>query len=196
LIFSEMLNGSSKKIKFLLTKVVNSQEELNDSREIYNQAAKEIDNLFKENYPSEEISNFEKPGNSLEFQENDVEKPSPKLKSIFKKIALKAHPDRLLSLPSEEVEKREKLFTSAAAALEDCDILKLMEIAQELDIPVPDLSQEEIISIEKKINDIKEEIGRIQSTVIWKWYFSVDPKEKDEILKKMFELMYERNSRT
>ena len=71
-----------------------------------------------------------------------------------------------------------------------------MEIAQELNIPVPDLSQEEIISIEKKINDIKEEINRIQSTVIWKWYFSVDPKEKDEILKKMFELMYERNSRT
>lgn len=191
-----MLNGSSKKIKFLLTKVSNSQEELNDSREIYNQAAKEIDSLFKENYPSEEISNFQKPGNSPETQESDAEKPSPKLKSIFKKIALKAHPDRLLSLPSEEVEKREKLFTSAAAALEDRDILKLMEIAQELNIPVPDLSQEEIISIEKKINDIKEEINRIQSTVIWKWYFSVDPKEKDEILKKMFELMYERNSRT
>lgn len=191
-----MLKSSCKKIKFLLTKLTNSQEELDDSREIYNQAAKDIDRRFKKKYPSEDISDFQETSNPHKVEEPSKEKPSIKLKSIFKKIALKAHPDRLLDMPEKEAEKKEKLFTSATNALEDGDILKLIVIADELDIETPELSQEEINEVEKKISDIKEEINRIQSTIIWKWFFSVDPKEKDKILKKMFELMYERNSRT
>ena len=192
-----MLNISNKKIKFLLTKINNSQEELEDSRDFYNQAAKEIDRRFKEEYPSEDISNFQASNSPHQIEEaSDNKQPSPKLKSIFKKIALKAHPDRLLGIPKEEAEKKEKLFTSATNALENSELLILMEIAEELGIETPELSQEEIEAIEKKINDIKEEINRIQSTVIWKWFFSVEPEEKDKILKKMFELMYERNSRT
>ena len=40
----------------------------------------------------------------------------------------------------------------------------------------------------------KKEIDRIQSTLIWKWYFVEDTKVKDKILEKLFEFVNEKEN--
>ncbi len=122
---------------------------------------------------------------------------TPQVKSIFKKIALKIHPDRLIGLADGyEKRKKEQMYLRATTAAENNDLLILVDIAMELEIEPPEISEDQLKLTEEKINAIKKEINHIESTVVWKWFFCADKDHKERILEKLFELMYEKNSRT
>ena len=56
---------------------------------------------------------------------------------MYKKIALKTHPDRVQSLRDAEKKEKLKIFNSLGKALEVDDIGLLVEIAEKLEIEHP-----------------------------------------------------------
>ena len=76
-------------------------------------------------------------------------------------------------------------------AVDDNDLLLLSDIAMELGIQPPDISEEQLKKTENKIIAIKRELSHIESTIVWQWFFCSNAEQKDTILKKLFELMYE-----
>lgn len=116
----------------------------------------------------------------------------PEVKSLFKKVAKKVHPDKLESL-EEGFEKQRKsaLYQKAMKAVDDNDLLLLSDIAMELGIQPPDISEEQLKKTENKIIAIKRELSHIESTIVWHWFFCSNAEQKDAILKQLFELMYE-----
>lgn len=197
----------------LAVKLYSLKEELKVSKEILREASLEVDKMFQEKYfPEIPVKNDSPPGplatsgllpeldegqdpadesessERVEIQKEDVD---PEAKKLFRKIALKIHPDRLVGLPdSIEKTKKKQLFQKATSAMEDNDIIILANIAMELGIDPPEISAEKLKEAENKIITIKNELKEIESTYVWHWFFCSCPNKKNEILEKLFDLMY------
>ena len=92
------------------------------------------------------------------------------------------------------------MYSQARAAVDEEDLLVLANIALELDIDIPEVTEQQLKNAEKQINTIKKELNKIESTIVWQWFFTQDKKQKDNILQGLFKIMYEKqrknNTRT
>ena len=212
------MNHTAGKMKFLAIKLSSLQQELKISKEILHSAGQEVDKMFQQKYfpeipveqenESTEVSEEFSATNSCSESASDEEPTSneshkeerletnkniqdPETKKLFRKISLKIHPDKLIGI-HDELEKKEKrdLYLRAMLAAEENDIVILANIAMSLGIEPPEISQEKLKETENKIFNIKKEINQIESTVVWRWFFCSDKKEKENILKQLFEFMY------
>ena len=208
------MNSSKRKMKFLATKLASLQSELKVSREIFYAASAEVDEMFAKKYFPEipvkskkqekEIQEYseQKNKNREEFQkdpqpDDEPEPPSankvadPEVKKMFKKIAHQCHPDKLEDLEHGfEKQKKEQLYQKARQALENNDVLIMADIASELGVEVPEITEAQLKQTENKIISIKKELSMIESSAVWHWFFTDDPVKKDQILKQLFDAMY------
>ena len=122
------------------------KQEYADMREAFEVASKEISGLYLKAHPDKkEKPTEERPDTIEEEQIQD-----PELKKIFKKISLKAHPDKLLSLNNpEEAEEKKELFALARQALADNDIFSMMSIAEKLNIQTPPVTETQVKKAEE-----------------------------------------------
>ncbi len=122
----------------------------------------------------------------------------PEVKKMFKKIASRCHPDKLQDMDDGfEKVKKEQLYQKARQALENNDVLIMADVANQLGVEIPEITEVQLKQTEQKIISIKKELSMIESTAVWHWFFTEDPTKKDDILKQLFQLMYEQqNSRT
>ena len=217
-----MIQHAKKKMHLLAIKLGSLKEELKISQEILNSASREVDRMFQKKYfPEIPIKSDTPPGPLVasgiipDFQKQestytDSEKPEedkildsrsgtsdPEVKKLFKRIALKIHPDRLVSEPDgPEKDKNAVLFQQAMNAAEENDIVILSNVAIQIGIEPPEISKEKLKEAEQKIIAIKKEINEIESTYVWHWFFCSCPMKKNEILEKLFELMYSKRSQS
>lgn len=109
--------------------------------------------------------------------------PSKAVDSLYKKVVTKTHPDKLLNLEGEELEKRRDLFAEATKAKDEDNLMKLHIIASELNIELPDLTFEDMISFEKISEELKKKIKHRKSTWMWTWVTS-SSKRQEEMMEK------------
>jgi|ETNvirenome_2_60_1030617.scaffolds.fasta_scaffold00100_7 hypothetical protein len=91
-------------------------------------------------------------------------------KETYKNIAKVIHPDKLLNLEGKEKEEKTKLLERTQAAMNKEDISELIEIADELNVEVANLSAKEIKALKNANDDINKKINDLQKTVAWTWY--------------------------
>ena len=120
----------------------------------------------------------------------------PEVKKLFKKIASKIHPDKTSSLKGKDKKEKDELFKKAVAAMEEDDLVILADVALELNLDIPIVPEAKIKLTQQKINDIKKELHMIESTLVWKWYFSEDEEKKQNTLERLLKILYEKNSGT
>jgi hypothetical protein len=103
-------------------------------------------------------------------EQKDKDPEDPVCKKIFRKIAVKAHPDKLINSDEEERAFLEDLYLKAVVASRENDRSALIEIASSLDIELdidPDLQiaalTEGISSLEKSIDTTKSMLPYIWS---------------------------------
>ncbi|MBL18288.1 MAG: hypothetical protein CMC82_00455 [Flavobacteriaceae bacterium] len=219
------MNAIKKKMKFLATKLSSLESELKVSRDILRSASQEVQKMFDEKYfpeiPIEDKENKNKDiddfseGNSKKqdnqsseyYEIPDPEKqqdihsvdPSadPEVRKMFKNIAKECHPDKLNGLEDGfEKRKKQELYNKARQALDQNDVVLMADVASELDLDIPEITASQLKQTEKKIIAIKKELHHIESTLVWHWFFTDDAKQKDQILKKLFELMYAKDPRS
>ena len=106
----------------------------------------------------------------VENVEDEVLERDKDLKDLFKKIALKTHPDRLSD--DEDKEYKTELYKEAASAVKNGDGMALLEIAYELGISVNIDSEKELEWLNKKIRLIQHNISEMKNTAEWIWYHS------------------------
>ena len=94
------------------------------------------------------------------------------LKELFKKIALKTHPDKLRDLDEEEREYRISLYKEAANAVKKGDGATLLEIAYEMSVVFNIDADKEVKWLNKKIQDLERKMMEIKQTAEWIWYHS------------------------
>lgn len=202
------MKQSQGKMKFLAVKLSALRSELRVSREIMRDVTVEVDKMFNKKYfpetpvdqPSEDNSEVEhhqeEPRTRVESDapvSESADKPvDPQVRKMFKKIATKCHPDKLAILEDGfEKNRKEELFAQARAAFEDDDVVTMAHVAMELGVEVPEITEDQLKETENKIIAIKKELDHIESTYVWRWFFTNDPKEKESILQELFNIMYE-----
>lgn len=184
-----------KKANFYLVKIKSLRAELSAAKDIQKKAADEVDNIFKEKFSDkmQELIEKSKKENKIENkQEKTKQTQSTECKKVFRKIALKIHPDRLFESTEEQEKIYKEKFNKANQALDMDDYWELVEIATDLDIDLPEVEEKEVDIFQKKINSLKEEISVIESTMVWQWFFA-DESDKEKILNQLLRILHEKN---
>ena len=173
-----------------------AKEKQTKNTDIKESSEEERNKNKKEQEPKKKKDNVE--NKEKEIQEKEVQEKNvdPEVKVLFRKISLKIHPDKLIGLEEGfERDRKTSLYTQARAAYGDNDVIILSNIALELGLEIPEITEEKLKKAEKQISSIKKELEQIESTFVWNWFFTEDPKKKDSILEKLFNIMYERNNK-
>jgi len=111
----------------------------------------------------------------------EVKKPDDKIKKLYRKIVKITHPDKVKN------KKLNEMYLKATKYYDLLDIAGIYSIIDELNIDF-DVDDSEIELISNKINNLKDRICFIESTVTWNWY-NID----DELTKKQIIINYIKN---
>jgi hypothetical protein len=130
-----------------------------------------IDDLIRK-VPAENIEAVVDECNEVTIVENKVDE---RLKSIYRSIAKKTHPDKILDTRLND------LYITASSMYESNDIMGIYSICDQLGISY-DLSSEDIDSLKSQIAQAKEGIVFMESTFSWKWHHAEDEGEKSRLL--------------
>ena len=118
------------------------------------------------------------------YSESSYEDREEDQKKLFKKIALKTHPDRLSSKSQFEKDFKQNLFDKAHKAIQEDDYFSLAEIAEKLDIETPNPNKKHIDNLEVTRKRLRQEIDKFKKTYIWAWYFEESEDSKEKIIEK------------
>jgi hypothetical protein len=114
----------------------------------------------------------------------------PDFKSLFRKVVVKCHPDKLGNdLLLTEIEIYKEIYEQSVDANETEDWAKLIRCAIKLEINIPESAYDQISSIESSINKLKERQNNIVNSTAWVWYKTDKDDAKQSILKKHLDLM-------
>jgi hypothetical protein len=123
-------------------------------------------------------------------------KTTEEIKRLYKKIAAATHPDKMAPLDDFETHRREELFKRAAAAFECGDATVLRELARELDIKAPPLTQDDIDCVVAQIKEKQAEVSGIRGMVVYAWALASQDEDKDRIMKKYLDFIEEASTQS
>ena len=185
-----------KNYKKLVFKVEFLREDHKDCKNIYDKAHSDFMNTIRSlqselNVYDEELdAKYEGgaetralPGdnkeNTDEFDDVKSNNNQPAwVKSLYRKIALKTHPDRLISVTDpDEKESLTVLHDRATTAHNSEDYSDLIFIAVELKLDLPD--DDDVYDVlEQKSKSYAEKITKIKSSLYWIWHHSPEEDKK------------------
>lgn len=117
--------------------------------------------------------------NDINISEQDVQDiedvRSPKLKKLYREIVKLTHPDKVKN------SKLNDLYIKGTGFYDKNDLAGLYSICDELNIEY-EVDEEDNVLISTKISTLKQRIGFMESTYTWKWHFSKDDSEKNNII--------------
>ena len=113
--------------------------------------------------------------------------PKEKVNKVFKKIATKTHPDKLLD-KSDDSDRLIELYKEAQQSVEKKDWSRVTQIADELEIDITDVEKNDSVLLEKTIKSMEEKIDEIKRTFAWLWNHS-NEKDKPQLKKHILNVM-------
>ena len=130
----------------------------------------ELDNYFLHK-KEEEIIRETLEVENIPEEIDDLETAPKWVKKIYRKIALKSHPDKVQHLKISEEEKKhlEESFKNAFNCLKEEKYEDLLTIALDLEIDIDTLGEDQIIILEESIKKTRNEIHEIQNLAPWTW---------------------------
>lgn len=175
-----------RKIKFekLMSEVEFLQKDLEYHELLFEEKQAEFSKKFEEKIGSGE--QIEQVAPKIQEAGEEIvnaskSKASKRSQEIFKKIAIKTHPDKLINLPPDQADRLKDNFLAASVALEEDNLAQLYIIAKKLDIEIPDISDEDLKIIQKNIDVTRQKIENICGSWVWK-YSGAGPLVRDIIM--------------
>jgi len=137
-----------------------------ETRETFNE--KQTD-PYKQEVTEKELKEIEKDVyNDPEELSEDTDDAEKDLKTLYKKIATKTHPDKLTNEEEQSIkERKRKLFMDAKRALDDQNFFKLSQIAEELGVELPPPSKQQLMWMSEEKKRIEKIIYNIEQTYEW-----------------------------
>jgi len=162
--------------------------------EIKDSFMKSLSDIDKDNIlESKEIEDVSGEWARNNKESEDLEKESnkhPEFKSLFRKVVVQCHPDKLSpELSESKFSEYKEIYEESVDANETEDWAKLIRCALKLELEIPLTAYDQIESIEKSINKLKQKQENILNSAAWVWYKTNDGDSKQEILKQHLAFM-------
>ena len=147
----------------------------------------ETEDKFRECINNFEKALREKMGNDFEDPNKDKgvklnqkkqeqiknDKQSSEVKKVYRKIVSKTHPDKLEQLPNNTIKKKLiKHYKKAVEHYNNNNVVGLFDLADELDIKLPEIDESYIEKMSTEVESLKNKIKRYKDSNAWIWYHS------------------------
>ena len=111
--------------------------------------------------------------------------PRKDVNIVFRKIAQKTHPDKLIKedTSSPSYKAKVELYKEAQRSVKNKDWSRVVEIAMELDIDVSKVKNDDSEYLVESVKKLTNKINQLKSTYAWKWGNA--PDQEREIVKGM-----------
>lgn len=143
-----------------------------------------LDNQRAEAKKAQEAAQPKEKGDEGNQEDNDeilesssAEKKPKVLQTIYRSIAKKTHPDIC------EDEELHEMFREAQEAYDQLDWIKIISIANKLDLDIPELPEDIELLIEENIENANKKIKKMKNTISWVWSDAVDKEENSSELR-------------
>lgn len=173
-------------VKKLIRDYIYHSETLEDVIEISSEAEKKFRDALNEEDPKalEALampSDGSKPKNK---EEESVKFDDSKFKKLFRKLAVKCHPDKLETMEVSDREKEflKQCYENISIANDKYDWGMLLKVALDLNVEVTELDDEQIHNINQNILGIKSKIEKYEESMAYTWYTMSDPSIKEKYL--------------
>jgi hypothetical protein len=110
--------------------------------------------------------------------------PDKEVNLLFRRIAGKTHPDKLIhkDISDKEFNEKVSLYKRANNAVKQKDWVKLKEIANSLNIEIKFDEIDDILYLEETIKSLEVKIKELMSTYAWAWAHV--PEQNKDLLRK------------
>jgi hypothetical protein len=127
----------------------------------------------------------------VEMSEDDIALHNV-FSKLFKSIAIKIHPDKIDPLKHDYHQRRkmEKDFIRANSALENRAYFTLIEIADELDIPLPKNYNQQTRWMKRQTQEVRAEVETQRSTYNYVFAQAETDEQKDNIVRQFVQQLF------
>jgi len=169
------------KRKKLQRQILYLRTELEETEWVFQECLIDFDIEFRDYF--KDPNKKTKRGVTTEPPEFDI--PKEDVNVVFRMIAQKTHPDKLISKDISDTEYNAKveMYKEAQRSVENKDWSRVVEIAMELDIDVSDVKNDDSDYLNESVKRLTEKIKQLKSTYAWKW--GNTPDQEREIMKGM-----------
>lgn len=115
-------------------------------------------------------------------EEETVKFDDKKFKKLFRKLAVKCHPDKFQDATEREAKFLKKCYEDINKANDTYDWGLLLKVALELEVEIEDLEPEQVQNIQDNIESIKGIITRYEESMAYKWFTLNDDAIKQKYL--------------
>jgi len=121
--------------------------------------------------------------------ELETTRSSKEAKDLYKKIASKTHPDKLIGSTEEERTQKTASFLSAGKALKEDRLSVLSDIALDLGIQIPPPSDDSVALLASETEILKAEISKLKNSWAYLYASESDIKKRDQIMMKFVDFL-------
>ena len=156
------------KRKKLQRQILYLRTELEETTFVFQDCLIEFDGEFRDYFKDQSNKDHKKV--TTDPPEFDI--PKEDVKNVFKKIAQKTHPDKLIKEDTLSSTYKEKvdMYKEALGSVENKDWSRVIEIAMELNIDVSDVKNDDSDYLNESIKALTSKIKELQNTYAWTWY--------------------------
>ena len=168
------------KRKKLQRQILYLRTELEETTFIFQDCLVEFDGEFRDYFKDQSNKDHKKV--TTDPPEFDI--PKEDVKNVFKKIAQKTHPDKLIKEDTSSSTYKEKvdMYKEALGSVENKDWSRVIEIAMELGIDVSDVKNDDSDYLHESIKALTEKIKELKSTYAWVWYHTEDKDQAKQMI--------------
>ena len=169
------------KRKKLQRQILYLRTELEETTFIFQDCLIEFEGEFRDYFKNQSTKNHKKV--TTDPPEFDI--PKEDVKNVFKKIAQKTHPDKLIKedTSSSSYKAKVEMYKEAQRSVKNKDWSRVIEIAMELDIDVSEVKNDDSEYLVESVKKITNKINQLKSTYAWKW--GNTPDQEREVVKGM-----------
>ena len=168
------------KRKKLQRQILYLRTELEETTFIFQDCLIEFEDEFRDYFKNQSTKDHKKV--TTDAPEFDI--PREDVNIVFKKIAQKTHPDKLVKEDTLSSTYKEKvdMYKEALGSVENRDWSRVIEIAMELGIDVSDVKSDDSDYLNESIKGLTSKIKELQSTYAWIWYHTDDKKQAKQMI--------------
>jgi hypothetical protein len=115
-------------------------------------------------------------------EKEDITFDDKDFKKLFRKLAVKCHPDKTQDASEREAEFLKQCYDRITLANDTYDWGLLLRVAYDLEVEVQELSEEQQLNIQQNIEDIQNSISAYEGSMAYTWYTLNDTSIKEKYL--------------
>ena len=167
-----------KKLKYEIKYLTAEREEV---LVLLNKVLPKFEDEFRKQVPEFEQKKKKKTEKNLKKQlanDKETNDTNNSVKKVYRRIVTQTHPDKLEQLPNNKLKKSLiKKYKEAVNSYRENDIVSLFDLADELDIKLPEIDESHIMIMTQKIDALKNEINAYRNSNAYIWYKSENQEE-------------------